>query len=89
MPTKIAPPTTNVKVFKARRLTDREYSTTVYRAVCTRCYWNYEPGEDVHVGLITPDAVKHSDDEGHVVEIRFDILNQLAERVHPRRDKEG
>ena len=81
MPTKIAPPTTNVKVFKARRLTpiDCGQSTTIYRAVCTRCAWEYQGGEGVHELLVMSHAAGHSYKANH--EIRFEAIDGIELRL--------
>ncbi len=72
---------------KAKRRFDYESSRPVWRAVCAEagCTWHHECGEDVHVEIVKALGARHANREGHVVETRFDILNQLNDRIYPRR----
>ena len=61
----------------------------IYRAICTvtACGWVYEGDEHTHPDVVKARAVGHAYKEGHAVDVRFDILNTLCDRVYPRRDE--
>ena len=75
---------------KAKRRHDYKSSRPVWRAVCAEagCTWQHECGEDVYLEIVVAVARRHADREGHVVETRFDMLNQLNDRIYPRRADE-
>ena len=88
----ITPDETNTKLFQAKQLPSRDIAIPSYRANCTRCPWIYGASavdEGVRVELVKARAEGHVYKTGHVVEMYFDIIGQLLERVYPKRADEA